>query len=209
MKFDKDFKIAISNLPSKEKDKLLLRLLKKDMTLAKRLYFELVNPDTVEQCRADVVERLIIRTQQITDRYYSPGILMMDMRELSGIITEHTATTKDKYGEISLNLLLLNEILKLNISNIEEASPSTVYKLCVYIIAKTFKILILRDSLHQDYHIDFSEAMLLLGNQISKSNYLMRSAIYNGLDVNWLLCDEIPSNIKEIHKDIRAQGFLK
>lgn len=209
MKFDKDFKIAISNLPSKEKDKLLLRLLKKDMTLAKRLYFELVNSDTVEQCRADLEERIIIRTQQITDRYYSPGILMMDMRELSGEITENTAITKDKYGEISLNILLLNEILKLNISSIEEASPSTVYKLCIYIIAKTFKILILRDSLHQDYHIDFSEAILLLGNQISKSDYLMRSAIYNGLDVNWLLCDEIPSNIKEIHKDIRAQGFLK
>ena len=30
MKFDQDFKDAIARLPSKEKDKLLLRLLKKD-----------------------------------------------------------------------------------------------------------------------------------------------------------------------------------
>ena len=40
MTFDKDFKEAISHLPSSEKDKLILRLLKKDLVLANRLYFE-------------------------------------------------------------------------------------------------------------------------------------------------------------------------
>lgn len=34
--FDKDFKIALQNLPSTEKDKLILRLLKKDLVLANR-----------------------------------------------------------------------------------------------------------------------------------------------------------------------------
>jgi len=209
MTFDKDFKFAISNLPSKEKDKLLLRLLKKDLTLANRLYFELVTTDSVDERRDNLEKDIIKEAQLITDRYYSPGILMMDMRELSGKINEHVSITKDKYGEASLNLLLLNEILKLNHSNIEEASPNKIYKLGIYIIAKIFKILIIINSLHEDFYMEFESSLAVLGNEISKSNYLMNTAIQNGLDVNWLLSDDIPDNIKDIHKDIRARGFLK
>jgi hypothetical protein len=65
MTFDKDFKIAISNLPSKEKDKLLLRLLKKDLTLASRLYFELVNTDSVDERRDELEKHVIKKAQQI------------------------------------------------------------------------------------------------------------------------------------------------
>lgn len=48
MTFPKEFKEALSHLPSKEKDKLVLRLLRKDLLLANRLLFELVNTNTVE-----------------------------------------------------------------------------------------------------------------------------------------------------------------
>ncbi len=209
MKFDKDFKLAISNLPPKEKDKLLFRLLKKDLTLVNRLYFELVNTDSVDERRDNLEKRIMKKVQQITDCYYSPGILMMDMRELSGEINEHVNITKDKYGDVSTNLLLLNEILKLNHSNIDEASPNKIYKLNIYIIAKVFKILILINSLHKDFHMEFKNSLTILGNEISKSNNLMNAAIQNGLDVNWLLFGNIPDNIKEIHKDLREQGFLK
>ena len=51
MTFPKEFKEALSHLPSKEKDKLILRLLKKDITLANRLMFELVNTNTVDEQR--------------------------------------------------------------------------------------------------------------------------------------------------------------
>lgn len=209
MTFDKDFKLAISNLPPKEKDKLLFRLLKNDLTLVNRLYFELVSTDSIDERRYSLEKRIIKKAQQITNTYYSPGILMMEMRELSGVINQHVYITKDKFGDVSLNLLLLNEILKLNHSNIDEASPNKIYKLSIYIIAKVFKILILINSLHEDFRMEFKNSLTTLGNEISKSNNLMNAAIQNGLDVNWLLSDNIPDNIKEIHKDIRAQGFLK
>ena len=31
----------------------------------------------------------------------------------------------------------------------------------------------------------------------------------NGLDVNWLIKNEIPENIDKIEKDLRQQGYLK
>ena len=51
MTFDKNFKEAISQLSSAEKDKLIFRLLKKDLHFAGRLYFELVSTDSKEDMR--------------------------------------------------------------------------------------------------------------------------------------------------------------
>lgn len=44
---DIDFKKALQELPEKEKDKLILRLLRRDLDLAEKLYFELVDTDTI------------------------------------------------------------------------------------------------------------------------------------------------------------------
>lgn len=209
MKFDKDFKIAISNLPPKEKDKLILRLLKKNMTLANRLYFELVSTESVGELRAIQENLLFENIQHITNYSNSPGLLMMNMRDLSGEIANHVNITKDKYGDASLNLILLNETLKHNHSKIEDLGYGRSYKLCVYIIAKVFKILITINSLHEDYQIEFNDSLIELGNEISKNNTLLKIAIQNELDINWLLSADIPENIKEIHKEIRAQGFLR
>jgi len=209
MRFEKDFKIAISHLPSKEKDKLILRLLKRDLVLANRLYFELLSTDTVDKRRNVIEKKIINSVTRASEHFYSAGYLMMDMRYLSGEITEHVKITKDKYGDASLNLLLLNEVLRLNNKIIESSARGKVYKLCLYIIAKAFKILILIDSLHSDFRMEFTEQLVTLGKLISENNYLMQTAIKNGFDINWLLSTNIPENIKQIHKDIRSQGFLK
>lgn len=44
---------------------------------------------------------------------------------------------------------------------------------------------------------------------MADSPNLMKMAINNGLDVNWLWNAEIPENIDAIHKQLRAEGFLK
>ena len=54
--FHKEFKEALSRLPSKEKDKLILRLLKKDLVLANRLLFELLSTNTVEEERQKMTD---------------------------------------------------------------------------------------------------------------------------------------------------------
>lgn len=209
MTFDKDFKEAISHLPSSEKDKLIFRLLKKDIALANRLYFELLDNKTVDDRRAEMEEKVRDKISRATDSYWTLGYLKMDMRYLSGEITEHVYITKDKYGEASLNLLMLNEMLSNNNHKILETTPDKARKICVYIIARAFKILIIIKKLHEDYFIDFKDDLVLLGELMGQNDYIMRNAIQNGFDVNWLLLSEIPENIVQIHKDIRANGFLK
>jgi hypothetical protein len=38
---------------------------------------------------------------------------------------------------------------------------------------------------------------------------LLKTANYNRLDINWIVEAEIPENILQIHKEIKAAGFLK
>lgn len=207
--YPKEFKEAISNLPSKEKDKLILRLLKKDLVLANRLLFELVNTDTVDQQRKIVQNRIKNQIQRATDTFYSPGYLNLDVRYMSGEINEHVSITKDKFGEAFLNLWMIVNVLKQNNKNILASNYQKARKFCVAVIARAFKILILIDKLHDDYFMDFQQLLLEFGNQISENKYLMDTAIKNGFDVNWLLNADIPENIVAIHREIRAHGFLK
>lgn len=51
--------------------------------------------------------------------------------------------------------------------------------------------------------------LIKLGRIIGDNKYLMKFAIHNGFDVNWLLRAEIPENIEQIHKDIRDRGYLR
>ncbi|MCF6222565.1 MAG: hypothetical protein L3J34_02430 [Flavobacteriaceae bacterium] len=209
MKFEKEFKEALRNLPVKEKDKLILRLLKNDLTLANRLTFELLSTTSIDDRRSEMEDRIKLRVERITESFYRPSYLMMEMRDLSGEINEHVSVTRDKLGEASLNTIMLIEVLKGNNTNIEKFTYGNSYKFCIYIIARAFKILLMIDRLHSDYRMEFNEDLKKLGVLIGNSEYLMKTAINNGLDVNWLLTGETPEDIKEMHKSIRAQGFLK
>ena len=207
--FDKEFKKALQNLPSEEKDKLILRLLKKDLVLANQLLFQLVDTDTVEQKRTYIENELTRYLKKSMERYYSLGIFLMDIRFASGKINDHVSITKDKFGEISLNIQMLIESvqhIKLYILN---TKPKDSYTTCIYIIARAFKILLLIKAQHEDLHLEFRDSVIKLGKLIGENDVLMRHAINNGLDVNWLLQFEIPENIVAIHKEIRANGFLK
>ena len=209
MTFPKEFKEAIQNLPSAEKDKLIFRLLKHDLDLANRLHFELVNTETVEERRSTMQKGITKSIIRISDRFYSMGYLLMDVRDLSGEISEHVRITKDKFGEASLNIQMLNEVLKINKTRLENSKTNDSYKIYIYVIARAFKILLLIQALHDDYLMEFKKGLKELGTLISQNPSLMKIAINNGLDVNWLLESEIPENIVAIHKELRSNGFLK
>lgn len=209
MKFDNDFKKALAQLPSEEKDKLILRLLRRDLVLANQLYFELLSTQSVEDRRKEMEARIRKRVAHMINTYYSPGYLLVDMRYLSGEITEHVKITRDKVGEPALNILMLTEVLKKLGDRIAHVKPAKSHTFCIYVIARAFRILVQIKALHEDYFIDFEGGLRELGGLIGENPALMRMAMHNGLDVNWLYRGEIPDNIADIHKDLRSQGFLK
>lgn len=207
--FTKEFKEELSNMSSKEKDKLILRLLKKDVNLAKRLHFELLDTSSVDD-RREIMERHIIsKMAESYNHFYAIAYLNVEVRWLSGDITAHVRTTKDKFGEASLNLLLLNEILRLHKNNILTARPpAKLRKFSVAIIARVFKVLLLINKMDVDFFIEFKDDLRLLGEAFGENDHLMHTAIRNGLDVNWLLRGELPGDLLSHYKNLKAQGFL-
>lgn len=209
MKFEDDFKQAIKALPEAEKDKLLMRLLKHDITLANRLYFELLDGRTVDTRRDDVEAALTTKAQHAINTYHSPGYLMMDMRFMSGDISEHVKIAKDKYGEVYLSLRMMVMTLEGCAPKMSNESFGRMAKLCVYVVAKAFNIMVLMHKLHPDLQYELKNDLQRLGQLIAHDDRMMRTAIYHGLDVNFLLSAEIPNNIAELQKDLRQRGYLK
>lgn len=209
MKFEPEFKEAIRRLTPEEKDKLILRLLKRDIPLANRLYFELVSTDSAEDRRSELEQRVRKSIEKMGGTFYSWGYLLMDLRYLSGDITEHVKITKDKIGEVSLQLVLLNEWLEKFVPKINGDAPGNSQKICVYIVAKVYKVLLLIQALHEDYRVEFREDLNRLGMSFGDCHYLMKTAIRHGLDVNWLLSGDLPEDLKKTYSELRKHGFLK
>ena len=209
MKFDQDFKDAIARLPSKEKDKLLLRLLKKDISLVNQLHFQLVETRSVEDLRTNLEHDILLVVQERFDYFHSPGVLMMYLRDMSGMINEHVSATKDKYGDPYLNLIMLTKSLDKNRVHLIVCSKNEAFKFNTYVVARIFKILTQVKGLHEDLQFDFQELFENLVNEMIKIPTLMDAAIYHGLDMNWLNYREIPEDIVAIQKDLRQRGYLK
>lgn len=208
MEYSKEFKTALSQLSSIEKDRLIFRLLRKDEILSKKLYFELIDEETVDQKR-DAMEEIIKEKVEYASKYISnQKYFIVLIRKISAQITEHVKVTTDKFGDISLNLLLINEILESN-EKLSRQRFNDVYKLYLYIINKIVKALVLTKKLDEDYWMEIDKYLSVAHEKITANIYLEKLFINNGIDFNWLNIERIPDNFDLIIKDIKNQGFLK
>ena len=206
---DIEFKKALQELPEKEKDKLILRLLRRDMDLAEKLFFELVDTDSVEDKRRIIESNISKYIKRFSENYHSLDYIASEMRSVSGKISHHVKITKDKFGEISLNLQMLNDVIEQNSFSLSHSKIEKSNKFYIYVISRAFKILLLIRDLHEDFLLDFKDDLERLGVNLANNDMLLQTAIHNGLDINWISNAEIPENINQIHKKIKAAGFLK
>lgn len=155
VKLDEQLKLAIAKMPQKEKDKLLLRLVAKDHKLVERLIFQLIEGGETTDSRAREVRETIERGLPYSNqKYLTPGVLMMAMRDLSGQITAHVAATKDKSGDVILNCFLLAEALRRN-DELLRRMPKRTDTFAPYLVKKTAGLLKKAEKLHEDFHIEF------------------------------------------------------
>jgi len=208
MEYSKEFKAALSAFSNVEKDRLIFRLLKKDKLLSKKLYFELIDQETTDNKRDAmeelVQEKIVLASAYIGNQKYYLSII----RKLSAEITEHVKITTDKFGEVSLNLLLVNTILEHN-KDLTRQRFDNVYKLYLYLINKIVKALILIKKLDEDYWMEIDEQLESIEDKVHQNSYLEKLFINNGIDFNWLISDRIPENFDQIIRDIKKQGFLR
>ena len=208
MEYSKEFKTALSQLSSVEKDRLIFRLLKKDKILSKKLYFELIDEETTDQKR-DQMEDLLKEKVEYASKYISnQKYFVVLIRKISAEITEHVKVTSDKFGDVSLNLFLINQVLEFN-PQLSRQRFNEIYKLYLYIVNKVVKALSLTKKLDEDYWMEIDEYLSELYTKITGNIYLEKLFINNGIDLGWLNTENIPEQFDAIIKDIKNQGFLK
>lgn len=208
MEYSKEFKQALSEFSSIEKDRLIFRLLKKDQLLSKKLYFELIDPETTDQKRDQMEENIREKTMLAAKYIANPKYYLVIIRRISAEITEHVKVTTDKFGEVYLNLFLVDQILENNDSFAQQRFDN-VYKLYIYLINKIVRALLLIKKIDEDYWMEFDEILGKIDDKVHENRYLEKLFINNGIDFNWLQSENLPENLDLIIKNIKSQGFLR
>ena len=203
-----ELKEAIKGLPEKEKDKLLLRLLKHDLKLVERLNFELLMPYTIEEARINLKARIDRKCQKL---YKVPQISDYDfhyeLRDISGGITHHLNITKDKYGEVELMIYAINNLLKAFGDLIAQDKPKYYYKFPTYLLTKVIKVLLLLLKMNPDLRIDFREDLELIQELLKQNSVMKEFATENEFNFEWLDLDSLPEDLPEIYKELRTKGL--
>lgn len=209
MEYSKEFKEALSNFTPKEKDKLIVRLLRKDKILSQKLYFELIEEKTVDEKRQELEDSILHDVEAYAKTVTNPKYFMMLMRKISGEITLHVKVTTDKFGEVYLNLLLVNKILEFYKARLKRQSFDQNYKLYIYLINKIFRALVLSLKLDRDYYMEIDEILGETERLATEDSAMMRLCINNQLDFKYLLLENVPENLAEIVREIKKEGFLR
>ena len=208
MEYSKEFKQALSEFSSIEKDRLIFRLLKKDQLLSKKLYFEIIDPETTDQKRDQMEENVTEKLASAARYIGNPKYYLSTIRTISAEITEHVKVTTDKFGEVYLNLFLVDQILENNDSFAQQRFDN-VYKLYIYLINKIVRALLLIKKIDEDYWMEFDEILGKIDDKVHENRYLEKLFINNGIDFNWLQSENLPENLDLIIKNIKSQGFLR
>lgn len=166
---EQDLEEAIINLPSKEKNKLLIRLINKDKVLVEQLHFKLLeHPEIDLKLRQDAVSEEIQNLKKL-NAIKSRELLILQRSFFSKILY-HKRITADKIGEVRLSVKLILKFLKDYNSVFNKPDYKFNFKLNEFNIKKTLMLLKNLKAIHEDYRIEFEEDINLI-----------LSLIYNGI----------------------------
>lgn len=101
----KDLKNEILALPTKEKDKLLLRLVAKDKVLTEHLHFLLLEDEENLRERVAALKEEIVETSR---NLKSAKEALLNLRKMIKLINHFLKVTKANYEDVELRIFLLN-----------------------------------------------------------------------------------------------------
>ncbi len=162
---DKKLKQAILNLPAAEKDKLLLKLISKDVVLLNKLHHQLLDgEESLDEKRELISKEINSRFDRIKRMmenwpgFLTPGQLMMGLRDMSGLVNEHVLITKDKLADIELRIEILKNTYEIGSGLLKEVTRKNE-KLSRYLAARVKYIIQKYDKLHEDHQFDLKDKL--------------------------------------------------
>ena len=149
-----DLRRALFQLPEKEKDQLLARLVALDPVLTEQLAFRLLEgPEALETRRATLRAQV---DDPVRGYHQTPNDLLVILRQLQARLAYHAKITDDAFGEVELSWRLL--------ANVFRHQPDTTARLhgptqplLQHLTKRAHEALKQTAKLHEDYHVELAE----------------------------------------------------
>ncbi|MDR0264938.1 MAG: hypothetical protein LBJ04_17100 [Sphingobacterium sp.] len=161
---DAELKKAVLDLPQKEKDKLLVRLISKDKMLIKQLHFQLLEneydlEDRIEKLRQQLAQLFDIGLSQIANTPHHSNFIALSklVKQASGLVNEHEKVTKDKNSEVEFRCYILKRAIADYDRLFDSSYQSAAHKLHKYITGRIKHAVGKFSKLHEDFQFDYRE----------------------------------------------------
>jgi hypothetical protein len=184
-KLSDEQKDMVRELPTKEKDKLLLRLIAKDDVLLEQLTFKYLEHEATVDERADLLREHYRRL--LAPIGLSPGQLMMRLRQASGKLGRHVRVTKDKLGEVAMLVDMIHYMLTENLDAMRKRhrAPARWFKFSRYVVKRLPTLMKKADKLHPDLWLDFEGQLNEVLTMIWDTPEMSEEAEQAGLVRRW------------------------
>ncbi|GAB2531292.1 hypothetical protein [Rufibacter soli] len=150
-----DFKQALKKLSEKEKEALILRLVRKDGEAYDTLSFELLEDVTLETLFTRSSETIHDILFTVSGRSLSKA-LSRGLKKATQEIARYYRVTKDRKGEVELHLYLLQLIFD-NFTGQFESVYKTFYVATARLALRT--MMLIKKHLHEDYHLEYQDTL--------------------------------------------------
>jgi len=148
-----DLRRALFNLPEREKDQLLARLVAQDAVLTEQLAYRLLEgPDALENRRAALRAQV---DDPVRGFHQTPNDLLVILRQLQARLAYHARITDDAFGETELSWRLLANVFRHQAETTARLHGPT-QPLLQHLAKRTHEALKQTTKLHEDYHLELA-----------------------------------------------------
>ena len=149
-----DLRKALLDLPQKEKDQLLARLVALDAVLTEQLAFRLLEgPEALETRRAALRAQV---DDPVRGFHPTPNDLLVILRQLQARLAYHAKITGDYFGETELSWRLLHNVFRHQAAATARLHGPT-QPLLQHLAKRTHETLKQTQRLHEDLHLELAE----------------------------------------------------
>lgn len=145
---------ALLQLPQKEKDQLLTRLVAQDAVLVEQLSYRLLEGPDALATRRHTLRTLV--DDPVRGYHQSPNDLLVILRQLQARLAYHAKITDDAFGEVELSLRLLHNVFQYQ-SELVARLHGPSQPLLQHLTKRTHEALKQAVRLHEDYHVELAD----------------------------------------------------
>lgn len=177
----KNLKSEILALPTKEKDKLLLRLVAKDKVLTEHLHFLLLENEVDLSERVETIKQTILDEMQVLKiaKNLNARDVLTSLRKLAKLVNHNLKVTKANFEDVELRVFLFNNTVTDFKNKVFSSVKNYEDIFATYFIKAVLVTLRKFEKLHEDLQYDLKAELEQLLKKIHGSKMATKADFFD------------------------------